>query len=388
MSERRDSFDSQPRETYCDVVARETKFPDENQTFWWRATAPSLNRLLENCLYSEEDQLTHLRWYRRFILPALGPRPIPGVKPKFQPCPVFDGSAVEHSINWKELSPKRTVRFTIEAVGHDAGTSADPFNQEATKVLLNGMAKEIPDLDLKHFDIFAKRFFLPSHVADELKPKVPPGTPLSQVWVAFDLLRGKLMTKVYFMPILKWFHTNITTKTLVFDVARECNGPYGSFDAPISLLDNYLESFPADESPVIEMVAIDCIDSPSSRIKIYLRTSVNTLTKAKYAFSLGGRLSGETIEEGIKALDELWPILFRLEGVDIENVKVFPDGSYCGNAIEMKPGHAEPEIKLHMPVRKIDGTDAQICESLQTWFKQRGHGEFARTYKKDLAVAL
>jgi DMATS type aromatic prenyltransferase len=372
----------------CDAVAQELRFPNPDQEFWWQATAPSLGRLLASCQYSTRDQSTHLRWYGRFIVPALGPRPILGVKPKFQPCPVYDGSAVEHSINWRELDSKRTVRFTIEAVCYGAGTDADPFNQKATRTLLTNIAKETPGLNLERFDIFANRLFFSAEAAKSLIPRIPSGTPLSQVWVAFDLLCGEFMAKAYFMPVLKMIETNVTTKNLVFDALHECNGQYGSFEAPLSVLDSYLESFPPEEPQVVEMVAVDCIDSPTARIKIYLRTTVNTLAKAKKAFCLGGRLTGPTIEEGLQALGELWPILFRIASDDIEDHKVFSDGSYCGNAIEMRPGHAEPEVKIHIPVRKIKGTDAQICESLSSWFQRRGHAEFAAAYKEELKTAL
>lgn len=371
-----------------DLVVQSLGFPNEDEEFWWRATASSLYRLLANCEYTKENQLAHLLWYHRFIIPALGPRPRIGVKPRFQPCPVFDGSACELSINWKELDPARTVRFTIEATGPEAGTAIDPFNQEETKILLRSMAKEVPDLDLKQFEHFANELFISSEAAETLIPKIPAGTPLSQVWVAFDLLRGKVLAKVYFMPILKWIQTQTPTKTLVFDAARKCNGKYGSYDTSIALLDSYLESFPSGKGPSIEMVAIDCVDSPNSRIKFYLRTAVNTLGKAKETYALGGRLSGEVIELGLKALSKLWPILFRLKGDDIENVEVFPKGSYCGYAIEAKSGSDVPDVKIHIPIRKSSGTDAQIRDSLATWFVYRGQDKFAAAYKKDLAAAL
>ena len=177
--------------------------------------------------------------------------------------------------------------------------------------------------------------------------------------------------------------------------ARKCNGQYGSFDDSIELLDDYINSFGShvtnrDQAPVIEMVAIDCVDSPNSRIKMYLRTACNTLTRVKDQYTLGGRLDGEVIEAGLEALNELWPILFRLEdtGTDFENTEVFPKGNYCGCAIEMKPGHRIPVTKIHIPVRKIDGTDAQLAKSLSHWFKKRGNSTFADTYIKDLASAL
>ena len=368
-----------------DTLSQSFELLNEDEKFWWRATAPSLGQLLASSQYSREDQLTHLRWYRQFIIPALGPHPS---KAHFQPCPVFDGSACEHSMNWKEFETARTIRFTIEATGFQAGTATDPFNQEQTKDLLRNMAKEIPDIDLKQFEIFVDEFFLPKEVANSLKAKLPTGTPLSQAWVAFDLLAGKVLPKVYFMPILKWMHTGIPSSTLVFGAAEKCNRIDVTYNDSIKFVKDYLESFTPGQGPVVEMVAIDCIDSPSSRIKVYLRTGVTTLAKAKDQFSLGGRLSGHSINEGLEALSELWPILFRLEGDDINNIEVLPEGSYCGCAIEMKLGQAEPETKLHIPVRKIEGTDAQLCDSLSTWFRSRGHEELAERYKSDLSAAL
>jgi len=370
------------------TLTRLLKFTNEDEDFWWRATAESLGHLLSTCRYTHEDIFAYLRWYHRFIVPALSSCPRPGKKSQFAPCPVFDGSSCEHSINWKELSDNRTVRFTIEATGHQAGTAADPFNQEETKTLLTKMAQEVPGIDLKHFEIFAEEFFFSSAAAEALAPKIPPGTPLSQAWVAFDLLRGKIMAKVYFMPILKWIQTGIPTRVLVSRAVQKCSGKYGTYDAPMKLLDSYLESFVPGSGPVVEMVAIDCVDSPDSRIKVYLRTDVNTLAKAKVIYTLGGRLSGEAIDAGLEALTELWPILFRLEGSDFENTEVFPRGSYCGCAVEMKAGHAQPGTKIHIPVRKINVTDAQLCQSLSAWFAKRGHRDFAATYEENLRAAL
>lgn len=239
-------------------------------------------------------------------------------------------------------------------------------------MLLRALAEEDASVSLKRFELFAERLFIKKEDALELAVRIPSGTPRSQVWMAFDLLRdGGVMAKVYFMPVLKMIQSGVETKTLVFEAARACE-EYGSFDQSIRVLEGYFGDFGEGLGPVVEMVG----------------TSVDTLAKAKKAFSLGGRLKGEEIVEGIKALEELWPILFRIDASEAEEATIFPPGSYCGNAIEMKPGAAFPEVKLHIPVRKIEGTDAQLCESLSKWFARRGHGEFAASYKKELQAAL
>ena len=388
MAQEMQSQDHQAISAY-DSVLQGATFSTEDEQFWWLATAPPLSRLLESCQYTREDQLNVLRWYRRFIPPALGPRPRLGLKSRFQPCPVYDGSACELSINWKESSPTRTVRFTVEATGHQAGTAADPFNQEETRSLLARMANEVPSLDVQQFEQFAGKFFLSREEAEAVIPKIPPGTPLSQAWIAFDLEQGSSpMAKVYFMPIIKWLYTGIPTNSLVFDAIRRCGEKYGSYAAPVAMLDRYIKTFPPGKGPVVEMVAIDCIDSPKSRVKIYLRTTVTTLARAKETYTLGDQLSGEIVEAGLTALSELWPILFRLQDGDIEHTEVLPNGSYCGFAIEMRAGQEAPEVKIHIPVRKIGGTDAQLCKSLSTWFRRRGHEEFGDAYHQNLLTAL
>ncbi|KAK4175215.1 tryptophan dimethylallyltransferase-domain-containing protein [Triangularia setosa] len=246
-----------------DVVINE--FDDDSKEFWNETTALPLIKLLQNSGYSNQDIETHSKWYNCFIIPALGSQPQAGKKPLFNARITADGSPVELSVNFKESSKVRTVRFTIEATGPKAGTPTDPYNQEETTRLLQTMTNAIPGIYLGQYNTFTQSLFLPASTAPSILPKVTPKTPLSQAWIAFDLAHGGgIMAKVYFMPFLKWLHTAspaqaISTKDIIFDIARQCNGPYGSYDHPISLLDSYLCSFPPGSfQPTVEMVAIDC----------------------------------------------------------------------------------------------------------------------------------
>ncbi|KAK4204644.1 aromatic prenyltransferase [Triangularia verruculosa] len=371
---------------------------DDSQEFWHEVTALPLIKLLQSSGYSNEDIETHTKWYTGFILPALGRRPQTDKKPLFNARITADGSPVELSVNFKETSVARTVRFTIEAIGPEAGTLTDPYNQDETTRLLQAMTKSIPSVHLGQYDTFTQGLFLAASTAPSLLPKVPAGAPLSQAWVAFDLAHGGgIMVKVYFMPFLKWLHTasssTVATKDLVFDIARGCNGPYGSYDHPIALLDAYLGSFSAGSSePTVEMVAIDCIDSPSARIKCYLRTGVASLQGAKEVMTLGGRIKTDDTELTLQLLGELWAVLFRSKiafGEDIETKSVLNGEAYCHLAVEMKPGFpGSIETKLHIPVNKVGGgglSDEVICAGLGEWFAKRGHEGFGGGYRKELS---
>lgn len=365
-------------------VVREIELLGEDQVFWWNATAHSLGSLLRTSHYSEDAQISYLRWFYQWIIPALGPRPVRG-RPQHESCLVFDGSICEYSINWKEKQPHQTVRLTIEPTGFEAGTTADPFNQQATKNILIQMAKDIPGIDLRQFEHLASEIFLPNEAAVSLLPTLPVSIPRSRAWAAFDLDHGKTMVKAYFIPLLKSIQTGVKTKTLVFDAITT-----PLHKRSIAQINGYLESFPAEQEPSVSLVAIDCTYSPDARVKVYLQTTVNTLAKAKSMFTLGGRLSGPIIEAGQKALSELWCHIFTLSTEDSEDKEVLTDSPYCGFAFEMKVARGDSmlEPKIYIPLWRLGKTDSQLCEKLSSWFKIHGHDDFAARYKQDLVSAL
>lgn len=369
-------------------LTQDLHLSSKDDEFWWNSTGVSFHQLLIQNSYNSENRRSLLRWYAAFIIPALGPRPIRGEKPRFQPCPVADGSPIEYSLNWKETSSKQLVRFTIEATSATAGTPADLFNQNETLTLLSRLNKygKMPKLDLKEFHIWKNEFYFSEDGAQRLLSRIPSGSPLSQIWIAFDLPHGQEpMAKVYFMPSLRCIESNIPNERLVFDTARICHGQYGTYNRCIDVLDSYLKA--SRDEPVI-MAALDCIDSPNSRIKVYVQTRSNSLNGAKRVLTLNGQLAGETVAKGLEALEELWSILFPLQTDNIGNAIVFPKNVYCGLAVEFKAGQQFPETKLHLPLREFEGTDAKFCELLSTWFQKRSHAKFGETYRANLGRVL
>ncbi|KAI1123021.1 aromatic prenyltransferase [Nemania abortiva] len=369
------------------LASQNTGVLDDDQEFWWKATAGSLSQLLTSCEYDKEDRISHLSWYRRWIIPALGPRPAQSNDPLHKSCLVFDGSTCEFSMNWKEREPNQIVRFNIEAMSHKAGTDADPFNQQPALDLLRRLSQEYPDLRLTQFEELAEEFFLSLEYARSLKTRLPPGTPQSRVWVGFDLVKGGFRAKAYFIPFLKATEEGLSVKELAFRAVKRLSCTYGSFNKSLSVLDDYLASFDQGNAPGVAIVAIDCFDSPEARLKIYLETTANTLMKVKGLYSLGGRLSSSEIDQGLCTLGQLWEVLFKLSPGDQETADIFGSGPYCGISFEMKPGGSVPEPKVYIPSRLV-ASDAQHCETLATWFAMRGHYELAKVYEERLRAAF
>ncbi|ORY71068.1 aromatic prenyltransferase [Pseudomassariella vexata] len=373
-----------------------TDYDDRN--FWWGALAEPLATLLQTSQYAYDVQLKYLRWFHKWIPAALGPRPISG-KPFYGSWLTYDRSALEYSLNWKEKSPFQTVRFTLEPMSKKAGTSADRLNQTGAKEFFTAVAMDIPSLDLERFNHFLAATHVPDEAVDKAVAKHPPGFPRSRVWVAFDLERsGGIVAKAYFLPHWRSLYTEVSTRTIVFDAIRKCNGPSGSYESSIAALNEHLDAFPPGETPEIVLLSNDCVADARSRIKVYVHSEADTLAKARHMFHLGGRLKGSAMVAGLKAVDDFWHHLFGLSRSDPDaDDKVVLSGHKCLLVYEMRPTSQEGaaaevspdiEVKLHIPTWELGKTDTEIGALMSSWFQANGHPELAARYQPDLAATF
>lgn len=377
-----------------DQSSRETSLDHADQDFWWGLLGQSFATLLKTGQYGDEEQLEYLRWFRRWVLSSLGPRPVDG-QPHYRAMFTYDGSPLEYSVNWKEKKANQTIRFTTEPTSWKAGTAADPLNQLASRDLLTGMAKDVPGIDLTRFNLLLAETHVPDDAAEEVLSKLPPGHPRTRVLVAYDLEHGAVVAKAYFNPALRAIHSGTSSNRVVFNAIRKCNGPHGSYDASVELLRGYLDAAQgaADGGPQIFMLAHDCIaDSPASRVKVYVTAPVTTLAAGLDMFNLGGRLTGPVIQAGLEAVRSFWGHLFGPDALE-EDKEVLPAGSRCVFVFEMRPvqdGQKETdlEVKMHMPGSWLGKTDVQASQVLSNWFQKHGHPDFAARYQPDLASAL
>ncbi|KAK7756872.1 hypothetical protein SLS62_000888 [Diatrype stigma] len=378
-----------------DQVSWEIQSQDDSRIFWWELLGQPLATLLSTSQYTEKEQLYYLRWFHQWVLGSLGPRPA-GDDSDYRATFTYDGSPLEYSLNWKEKKAGQTVRFTTEPRAPEAGTAADPLNQRASKALLTAMAEKISGIDLTRFNLFLSETHVPDEDAEEVVSKLPPGHPKARVLVAYDMEQGAVVAKAYFNPELRAILKGTSTKQVVFDAIRKCNGSYGSYDAAVGVLSAYLDAHNSPAGPQIFLLSNDCVaDSPASRVKVYVSAPVTTLAEAVDAFHLGGVLSGPTIEGSLKAIRSFWGHLFGVDSLDsnVENKEVLPAGSRCVFVYEMRPTTASQdgtdiEVKMHMPGAWFGPTDTRACEVLSTWFEKHGHSDLAARYQPDLAATL
>jgi DMATS type aromatic prenyltransferase len=364
----------------------------EDHAFWWSMLGESFATFLKSSQYSEEHQLYYLRWFQKWILGSFGPRPVDG-KAYHRPEFAWDGSPLEFSINWKEKKPTRTVRFTAEPMTRNSGRPADLLNQRAAHELFTAMSRDVPGIDLTRFNLLLSETSVPDHFAEKVLAELPAGHPKSRVLVAYDLEGGAVVAKAYYNPEHKSILKGIPSYQVVFDAIRKCTGPYGTYDASIAAVEEFLTSH---VGPVVTLLANDCVvDSPSSRLKVYVTSPVTNLTTALENFNLAGRITGPRSEAGLKAVRAFWCHAFGLdsESPDVETKEVLPAGSRCVFVHEMRPRTDDQpgvdiEVKMHVPGSWLGDTDTKIIESLSAWFEKNGHPEFASSYGSEVAAAL
>ncbi|KAL4727020.1 hypothetical protein ACLX1H_005920 [Fusarium chlamydosporum] len=253
--------------------------------------------------YSESSEAIHKAFFSNSVAPSLGPYPANKKITKiWKSFMTDDHTPVELSWSWSDSSALPAVRYAAEPIGWKAGTPSDPFNSEATKVCLGQTLPWAPSLDLQWY-----RYFLKSTTTQEghqAQLSMTSNTP-SQTFIAFDLENDAMVVKYYFLPSLKSASLGKSNLELVEDTILGMPGYGHLFKDSLSIVIDYIQSHSPSEQPQVEIIAVDCVDPASSRVKIYVRsyrTSFNDMVKA---MTLGGRLSD--FSDNVKSsLAELW----------------------------------------------------------------------------------
>ncbi|KAF8519632.1 tryptophan dimethylallyltransferase-domain-containing protein [Hysterangium stoloniferum] len=124
-----------------------------------------------------------------------------------------------------------------------------------------------------------------------------PGVDLdwcrTQYFVGFDFSSAGIVLKVYFLPETRSTLTSVSKTTLVTDCLTVLSTPSSSCPSPQDLLTpwkkvaSFFDSLPADLTPNINIVAVDCVPSKQNRVKIYARTPRTSLSNLRRFLTLG-----------------------------------------------------------------------------------------------------
>ncbi|KAF3388833.1 4-O-dimethylallyl-L-tyrosine synthase [Penicillium rolfsii] len=340
---------------------------------WYNEIGTTLRDMLESAGYPSKSIQLHTNFFRTSVAPSLGPHPRgTGAPTIWKSFMTDDCTPVELSWCWSTSLETPTVRYSVEPIGRLAGQAADPINTAASIRLLGETLPLARDLDL-----YLHRYFqraLTSNTANCIDTTGAVTIPLSQTFMAFDLLEETVVAKQYYLPGWKALKEAKSKFSLVNNAIQNLPPLAGALLSSFDVFVEFLESFPTERRPTVEILAVDCLDPVQSRIKIYVRNRETTFKSVMKMLTFGGR-SPKTQEEE-QMLRELWCAVLGLDEGTFEHNQPLRENEHLTGGIlyyyEFKSGAAMPKTKVYLPVRHYAEDDDQIARGLSHYLDRRG----------------
>lgn len=330
--------------------------------------------------YSENSRQRHLNYFSRLILPNVRLR-----AGKSSPSTVWksfmtdDFTPFEFSWSWKPGQRLPSVRYSVELIGDQAGTSTDLFNTQTTVEFLEYMQHLDPVLKLGWHHHFLQTLLAPKANYSKLTD-TKKSYHSSQIFLGFDLCE-RVTTKVYYVPTWRALAEGRTC----FDVTRDSISTLSTrsprLKTAFEILSTYISSLPSSHRPEVEMVATDCIEPSKARIKIYIRSRQTSLADVHDTMTLGGRI--EPMAPSVReSMEMLWR--FALEESSLQLDHSLPEVRHRTSGIlyyfELGEDKSAPVPKVYLPVKHYGKNDQAITEGISRFLESRGQGLLYTTY--------
>lgn len=358
---------------------------DPDALFWWNSTAGVLGKLISFGGYTYTQQRLALDFYQQFIVKSLGPCPSPdGQASRWRSFMADDFTPIEFSWTWgnSEGAIDRRVRFSIEAISDEAGTSTDPWNSKATFALINRLMSIIPGIDLERFFWLWDKF-IPPERANDHHFRTRSEKSLSCMFLAFELGNGMPIVKAYMLPSAKMAETGKSSFSVIFEALRGLSS-YEQNWCSLQVMVDRLEIERKSLKLEPFMIATDCIASDQSRVKVYARTTNTSFSTVEEIMSIFE--DKNRMRNGLDELRKLWQLVFSLTD-DADDRSELPHKNHQTSGIlyyfEARPGSSKITTKVYLPVRHYGRDDLSIATGLQTLFKERRRSQ-GRVFKNYL----
>ncbi|KFH41346.1 7-dimethylallyltryptophan synthase-like protein [Hapsidospora chrysogenum ATCC 11550] len=333
---------------------------DEDVVFWTKHTLHVLSALLRNSgAYTQDQQASHLDFFRDVIIPNLGPRPTqPNHKYELV---THNGSPVEFSLNFSGASEHPAVRFSYEPKG-----SADHVSKPLGAYM--GWSEQL------------RAEFGPSAEDRRILATALPHLPqIPEQLLAVDFKTdGRRAMKSYIGPGIKQMTTGIDPNRASIDAIKRLEPGGEGFGPALDLFEEYRAT--CANPPTITMLGVDCIEPlAGARIKIYTRTESSASDSIRDQVTLGGRRSDETTTHGVRILRDIWSLLLNeKDDGNMDDSWAKPERNspsmHSGLMIswELQLGKQVPEPKVYVPLWQFCDSNRQITANLEEVFKKWG----------------
>ena len=367
-------------------ISNATLLPlDDDASYWWHTTAKVLANMLYQANYDCDSIQRNLLFYRSFIVPSMGSRPNSAADPSaaWKSYVTDDHSPIEYSWSWDGRAGNTPrVRFTIEPIGADSGSSADPYNQSMAKSLLGKLCKDSPDIDRTLHDHFEKELLSSTTNPSLVDARAAPQSHRSSMFVAIELEDAPTTVKTYFMPMIRALESNQTRAEVLFQAIRSLHRNHPNIDFPaFNGLIEYMANDALGSQTQVEMVAVDCVTLSMARVKIYLRSQETSWESLCRILTMNGHI--QVTQRALEKMRMMWQLVFSLDE-DFSTAQQLPTSHrseagtlYCFYA---RPGDTTLRCKLYIPVKYYGLNDRAIAQGLLQYFQRRGQDEFVNGY--------
>lgn len=346
----------------------------EDFTFWDDYCKRYIDPLLEAGHYLNQERESHRGFIRRYVIPAIGPRPDPTVvKPRMAIAP--HGGPSDPSINY--TSKKSLARFGFAVNGPKSFTSEDPLGVNTSYQALARFAEDKDSgVDLRWLDCLMALYPNPNEInvaADSPLYKSYSRRVALAAGVDFDGPRRNL--KVYLSPFVRHAMTGRSENEIVFDAVRSLKPGGPGLRPAVGLLEDYLSARTSDFYLGSQFIGIDCTDPSTARVKLYMATDTARFDYIRTAMTLSGRLNDEFTTRGMEILRGIWHLLLdEPEGISEDWNK---PRNKLPNALpgvfvsyEIRAGAELPDVKVYVPMWLYHRSDEAVAKNLDRIFTQ------------------
>ncbi|KAJ8128307.1 hypothetical protein O1611_g5326 [Lasiodiplodia mahajangana] len=354
-------------------------FKSHHHRFWWsKHSGKSLAILLHAAGYPEQLQYRDLEFFATAIAPYLGisHEATEGDTPRWPSFMTDDGTPLELSWDWGTKDGPPTIRYSIEPIGLDAGSSLDPSNLIAGPAFQTQLLDSSIQMRLEWFQHF-KQFFNVPDAEDGFQRDSEDHN--SSIFYAFDLSPTEVTAKAYFFPKMRARakgQSNLDVLTQAMEAApHTTKNNLGAW----RMFCDFSAEIPLEH----EMLAIDLIDPLESRLKIYFRCRETAFNSVVNIMTVGGRIKNPKLYEGLEDLKLLWDALFH-DGSITSPEKSLREVSHRTAGIlyniEFRLDEAYPVAKIYLPVRHYSKSDEAIIRALNVYFQHHQRGKYMPNY--------
>jgi DMATS type aromatic prenyltransferase len=339
-----------------------------HREYWCRTVGHVLEVLMQEANYSRQAHAHIMSFFTESVAPVLGPTDGPSFK-RWKSFMTDDHSPIELSWDWRGPADEPIIRFSIEPISLNGGTSVDPMNTVGPETFKHMILGAFPKLDMTWFDHFDS--FLNRRTTEFSTQE----SHLSRIFWGFDLNGVCITAKAYFFP--GPLARTMGTSNLSIISQAIAGAPYSTPDKLQALdkLSSFADSLGPDALE-FDMLAIDIVDPLESRFKLYFRNRHTGFSSVRDTITLKGQKPGAHLEKGLRSLKQLWCSIFGLLDVSEDAELQLNEHRTAGilyNA-EFRLGSSYPDVKIYIPVRHYSSSDQHVIDKVGEFVNHQRQG--------------